>query len=77
MKTGYSSQPAPTTCHQRTNNEQNNLCIEQSSVLIQEISPEYTNYAGSNRENLFSGHFFFYDVNTHSRYLSGYKYMTV
>ena len=62
MKIAYSSEPAPTTCHQRTNNEKNILFIEQSGVLIQEISPENTNYAGSNRENLF-----FYDVNTHSR----------
>jgi len=59
VKIAYSSQPAPTTCHQKTNNEQNILFIEYSSVLIQEISPENTNYAGSNRENLFSGHFFF------------------
>jgi len=75
VKIAYSSEPAPTTCHQRTNNEKNILFIEQSGVLIQEISPENTNYvliqeispentnyAGSNRENLF-----FYDVNTHSR----------
>jgi hypothetical protein len=67
VKIAYSSQATPTTCHQKTNNEQNIPFIEQSSALIQEISPEDTNYAGRNRENLSSGHFFFYDVNTHSR----------
>lgn len=67
MKIAYSSEPSRTTCHQSTNNEQNILFIEESSVLIQEISSENTNYARSNRENLFSGHFFFCDVNTHSR----------
>jgi hypothetical protein len=43
----------------KTNNEQNIPFIEESSALIQETFPENTNYAGRNRENLFSGHFFF------------------
>jgi DNA-binding LytR/AlgR family response regulator len=67
VKIAYPSQPNPITCHQKTNNEQNIPFIEQSSVLIQEISPENTKITLEEIAKIYSPDTSFYDVNIHSR----------